>query len=57
MRRLILAMAALVVLGGCVETLQGAYNEQARTRCERDSGPRDRGDCLDRVEQSRRDRD
>jgi hypothetical protein len=56
MLRGIVAALAAVLLAGCVSTIQGAYDEHAREECERETSPRDRGACLDRVDQNRRDR-
>jgi hypothetical protein len=54
MLRGIVAALAAVLLAGCVSTIQGAYDEHAREECERETSPRDRGACLDRVDQNRR---
>jgi hypothetical protein len=56
-RRALFGLAALLVLGGCIDTLQNAYDERARDQCEQDNRPRERGGCLDRADQARRDRD
>jgi uncharacterized protein YceK len=45
MRRLVLAFMAAVALAGCASTLQGAYDEQRRTECERENYGRDRINC------------
>lgn len=56
MRQLILSLAALMALSGCVSSLESAYDEHARTECERETSTSQRGACLDRVDQNRRDR-
>jgi hypothetical protein len=55
MRKLLLALAELTVLGGCISMIENAYDDQARSECDRESGARDRGACYDRVDQNRRD--
>jgi uncharacterized protein YceK len=55
MRKLLLVLAAAVTLSGCISTLEGAYDDQARAECE-NSPASQRGDCLDRVDQHRRGR-
>jgi len=57
MRRIVLSLVALVALSGCMGVLENAYDEQARSQCEQDTRPRERGGCLDRADQARRDRD
>ncbi|MEJ0060831.1 MAG: hypothetical protein WDM79_15165 [Terricaulis sp.] len=55
MRKLLLVLAAAVMLPGCISTLDGAYDDQARRQCE--NGPAaERGDCLDRVDRHRQSR-
>jgi hypothetical protein len=55
MRRvLVMAILGAALLGGCVSMIESAYDDHARAECEREGAPR-RGDCLDRVEQNRRD--
>lgn len=53
--RILAAALALMALSGCVSTIQGAYDEQARDECEQESAAR-RGACIDRVEQNSRSR-
>lgn len=55
--RALIAALSVFILSGCMSTLQGAYDEAARTECERSSDARDIGSCLDRVDQNRRERD
>jgi len=57
MRRVLFLMLAAAALSGCVSMFDNAYDEQARTQCEQESGPRDRGGCLDRVDENRRGRE
>jgi len=57
LRNVIVAGAAALALSGCVSTLDGAYDEQARRQCERETRASERGACLDRVDQHRRERD
>ncbi|WP_167755647.1 hypothetical protein [Vitreimonas flagellata] len=45
MRKLILALASLVVLAGCMSTLQGAYDERREQECEQENYGRDRINC------------
>lgn len=46
MRRLVLALAAALMLGACVSTLQGAYDDQARQdECDRARGDIERAMC------------
>ena len=54
MRQLILTLAALLALSGCVSTLESAYDEHARSECERETSAGQRGACMDRVDQNRR---
>ena len=54
MKRLAFAVLAAAWLGGCASMLDDAYDEQARSQCERESRPSDRGECLDRVDRIRR---
>jgi hypothetical protein len=51
----VIAFAA-AMLGGCI-ALDEMYDDHARTECDRETTPRDRGECHDRVDQHRRDRD
>ncbi len=45
MRRLILALASLVLLAGCASTLQGVYDERREQECEEENYGRDRLNC------------
>lgn len=46
MRRLVLALAAVLTLSACVSTLQGAYDDRAREdECERTRGDIERAMC------------
>lgn len=45
MRRLVLVLAAALMLSGCASTLQNAYDDRAREECERESRGPDRLDC------------
>ncbi len=56
MGRIILAVTAAALLSGCAGVLGDVYDEQARTECEQNTDARERGACLDRVDQNRRDR-
>ena len=56
MRRVLLVLVAGAMLSGC-SMFQNTYDEQARTQCEQDTRAPDRGECLDRVDQNRRDRE
>lgn len=53
MRRFVVAALAVLALGGCASSIENAYDEHARSECERDTRPSDRGQCLDRVDQNR----
>lgn len=55
--RLIVAALSALALSGCAGLLAQKYDQHARTECEQQVEPRDLGECLDRVEQRRRDRD
>ena len=52
MRKLVLAACVAFALGGCV--LDTMYDDHARSECDSDTSPRDRGECYDRVDQNRR---
>jgi hypothetical protein len=54
MRKLILAACAAFTLSGCI-AFDEMYDDQARTECDSETTPRERGACYDRVEQHRRD--
>lgn len=56
MRLLLLGVLAALALGGCASTLQGVYDEQARTECEQISDASARSACFDRVAQNSRER-
>ena len=56
MRRMLIALAAAAMLGGCASTLQSMYDEQAREECDNNSSAGSRGACYDRVDANRRDR-
>lgn len=58
MRRLHVACAVLsaMLLSGCVSTVEGAYDNHARAECDRETSPRQRGECYDRIDQNRRER-
>jgi hypothetical protein len=46
MRRLVLALAAIMMLSACMSTLQGAYDDQARQdECDRARGEIERAMC------------
>jgi protein involved in sex pheromone biosynthesis len=46
MRRLVLALAAVMMLSACVSTLQGAYDDRAREEeCARARGDIERAMC------------
>jgi uncharacterized protein YceK len=53
-RKFAAVIAAAIALSGCVSILEGAYDDQARSQCEQER-PSDRGGCLDRVDENRRD--
>lgn len=53
MRKLILVASALLVLSGCA--LDNMYDDHARSECDQETSPRERGACYDRVDQNRRD--
>jgi hypothetical protein len=56
MLRSIAAALAVLVVSACVSSIESAYDEHARSECDRESAASERGACYDRVEQSRRDR-
>jgi hypothetical protein len=53
MRKLIFAACAALTVSGCA--LDNMYDDHARTECDRETTPRERGECYDRVDQNRRD--
>ncbi len=52
MRKLIVLACAAALLSGCA--LDNMYDDHARTECDREATPRERGECYDRVYQNRR---
>lgn len=56
MKRSAFAILAVLWLGGCASILGDAYDDQARSECERESRPSERGECLDRIDRIRRER-
>lgn len=61
LRAATLVTLAALMLSGCISTLDGMYEDQARRQCE-ESEARHRGECHDRVDRQRqqqreRDRD
>jgi hypothetical protein len=56
MRRALFAILAAMTLSGCISTLDGAYDDHARSECDRETSARDRGSCHDRVDENRRNR-
>ena len=57
MARLVLAALAAVLLSGCVSLLDDAYDDQARSQCDQETRPSQRGACHDGVDQNRRERE
>jgi hypothetical protein len=57
MRRVLLALIAAAVLGGCASFFEDAYDDQARAQCDADTRASERGACYDRIEEHRRERD
>jgi hypothetical protein len=53
MRSVVAALMMSFALGGCISSIDNAYDEHARSECERETSPRDRGECLDRVDRNR----
>lgn len=53
MRRIMAMLMAVFILAGCASL----YDDQARRQCEEETRASDRGACLDRVDQQRRERD
>lgn len=56
MRRVLLAVLAAAALGGCASAFENAYDDRARSECDRNSRASERGACYDRIEQNRRER-
>jgi|CXWL01.1.fsa_nt_gi hypothetical protein len=54
MRKSAIAALAALMLGGCMSTLEDIYDDRGREECERETRPNERGECLDRHEQNRR---
>ena len=55
MRRILLALFAALTLAGCVSSIEDAYDDQAKSECDRAARSGwDRADCYDRVDQYRR---
>lgn len=57
MRRIVLTVLASVWLASCASLLEDSYDDQARSQCERETRPSERGACLDRVDRIRRERE
>ena len=57
MRRALLGLLTAIALGGCVSTLQGMYDDQARSDCDQISRQSERSSCHDRVDRNSRDRE
>ena len=55
MRRFFMAVLAALALSGCVSMLESAYDNHARTECDRETRGSARTGCYDRVDQNRRD--
>ena len=55
MRRALIVLLAAAALSGCL-SLDSMYDDAARTECDQQTSPRERGACYDRVDQNRRDR-
>lgn len=55
MRRAAFAMLSALFLSGCVSIIDDAYDDQARRQCDESGGSV--GECYDRVDEHRRDRD
>lgn len=45
MRRLVLALAAIMMLSACMSTLQDGYDDRARHECERENRGAERAMC------------
>lgn len=45
MRRLVLAIASIMMLAACASTLQSGYDDRARNDCERDNRGVERAMC------------
>jgi len=45
MRRVLLVLAATLVLSGCASTIQDAYDDHRREECEREARGSERLDC------------
>lgn len=55
LRKFAVLIAAAITLSGCISLFEDAYDDQARSQCEQER-PSERGGCLDRVEENRRER-
>jgi len=55
MRRLLLLALAATLVSGCI-AVDTMYDDHARSECDRETTPRDRGACYDRVDDHRRER-
>jgi len=45
MRKVLLMLAAAMVLSGCMSSLQGAYDDRRQRECERENRGPDRINC------------
>jgi hypothetical protein len=58
MRRTIISCIALALLAapaaGCVSSIEGAYDDQARSECDQQTAGSQRSDCYDKVDENRR---
>jgi hypothetical protein len=54
-RKLLLIASAAALLSGCI-AWDSMYDDHARTECDRETTPSERGACYDRVDQNRRER-
>lgn len=55
-RVLMLSVIAAFALSACI-SLDSAYDDRATRECERETSSRERGGCLDRVDDNRRARE
>lgn len=53
MPRVVAVALLALAMGGCISSIDNAYDEHARGECERETSPRERGECLDRVDRNR----
>jgi uncharacterized protein YceK len=56
MRKFVLAMTAAALLSGCVSTLDGVWESEARKNCQQEQGATRQSDCQDRVDAEVRER-